>query len=256
MEIIAHRSLEAAHVRHGLFTRRGGVSEGVFESLNCGVGSGDALDAVAENRRRVAAQLGVAQDRLLTPYQTHSRRAVFVEQPWAWDKAPGADAMVTDRPGLALGVLTADCAPVLLADAEAGVIGVAHAGWRGALDGVLEAAVSAMVEAGAESARIAALIGPCIGRESYEVGPEFRARFLALEPGSGELFRPAERPGHSLFDLEGFVAQRLARLGLKEIAPLSLDTFADEDRFFSYRRTVRRGGEAYGRLVSAIVLAP
>lgn len=256
MEVIAHRSLEGRRIRHGLFTRRGGVSRGAFESLNCGFGSGDAVDAVAENRERAARYLGVSGAALLTAYQTHSRRAVIVDSPWRWDEAPRADALVTRWPGLAIGVLTADCAPVLMADAQAGVVAVAHAGWRGAIEGVLDAAVGAMIEAGAQAPRIAALIGPCIGRDSYEVGPEFYARFLALDPRDADLFRPAPRPERHLFDLEGFVVRRLLRCGLREITALSLDTYADEARFFSYRRVCQAGGADYGRLLAAILLEP
>ncbi len=256
MEVITHRSLDSPGIRHGLFTRRGGLSRGAFESLNCGFGSGDETEIVAENRARAARHLGIPGTRLLTAHQTHSRRALLVDAAWRWDEAPETDALVTRTAGLAVGVLTADCAPVLLADAGARVVAAVHAGWRGALEGVLEAAVETMIEAGAEAARIAAVIGPCIGCRSYEVGPEFRARFVALDPRDADLFQPSARPEHYLFDLEGFVVRRLSRLGLKEIAPLSLDSYADEARFFSYRRVYRSGGTRYGRLLSAIVLEP
>jgi len=245
----------AANLRHGFFTRAGGVSEGAHASLNCGFGSDDAPERVAENRRRALAALGLDRAMLCTAYQCHSNRCVVVETPWPREDAPKADALATRRAGVALGILTADCAPVLFADAEAGVIGAAHAGWRGALDGVLEAALAAMIGLGAEASRITAVLGPCIGARSYEVGPEFRARFVAAAPENAALFAPAPRAGHSLFDLAGYVLGRLDRLGLGRVDHVAADTCADETRFFSYRRVCLRGERAYGRLLSTIAIA-
>lgn len=243
-------------LRHAFFTRRGGVSRGIFSELNCGIGSGDDPEKVRENRRRALAALDLPDGPLVTVHQVHSATAVTVDQPWSDESRPRADALATRQRGIALGVLTADCAPVLLADAEAGVVGAAHAGWRGALDGVLESCVSAMEELGADRNRIMAGIGPCIGKRSYEVGPEFPAPFLEQSQDNGEFFTTAERPGHFLFDLKGYAAQRLALCGLAEVHPLPCDTLREEDRFFSYRRACQRGEGDYGRLLSAIYLEP
>lgn len=247
---------ELQGVRHAFFDREGGVSQGIYASLNCGVGSGDDKAKVRENRGRTMEMLGLPAERLATLYQIHSAEVVPVTAPIADDARPRADAMVTATPGLALGILTADCAPVLLADAEAPVIGAAHAGWKGALGGVLEAVVAAMERLGARRERIVAGIGPCIGKASYEVGPEFPAPFEAQDPSNLELFTAAPREGHFLFDLKGYAARRLARLGLTEIQTLPCDTLAEEDRFFSYRRACLRGEPDYGRLLSAIALQP
>lgn len=225
-------------VRHGFFTREGGVSKDIFASLNCGPGSGDVRADVMENRRRVGEALS---GRLLTLYQIHSAEAVVVTQPW--ETGPQADAFATDVPGLALGILTADCAPVLFADSEAGVIGAAHAGWKGALGGVTDSAIAAMERLGAKRARIAAAIGPCISQANYETGPEFQERFE-------ERFFQGRH-----FDLEGYVAKRLESAGIGDIARLGACTYAREDAFFSYRRATHRGEKDYGRQVSAIVLA-
>ncbi len=241
-------------VRHGFFTRNGGVSEGPFASLNCGLSAGDEPARVAENRARATARLDLPWDALCTPYQCHGTHCIAVTSPWPHDARPKADALVTDRPGLALGVLTADCAPVLLADASARVVGIAHAGWRGALAGVLEAAVGAMAELGAAPANVVAAVGPCIGPNSYEVGPEFRAAFLADDPANEGFFTPAQRGGHAMFDLAGYIAGRLAALGLGDIVSLAHDTCADAERFFSYRRSCLNGEPSYGRLISAIAL--
>jgi polyphenol oxidase len=252
--LITLETLHGDAVRHGFFTREGGVSEGIFASLNCGLGSGDDAARVTENRRRAMAALGLAGDDLATCYQVHSATAVVVDAPWPAAERPRADAMVTRRRGVALGILTADCAPVLFADAEAEVIGAAHAGWRGAVSGVLEATVAAMVELGASPARIQAGIGPCIAQPSYEVGPEFPAPFLAAAPADADLFLPAPRAGHFLFDLAGYVARRLERLGLAHIEHTGGDTAAEQRRFFSYRRTCLSGEKDYGRALSAICL--
>lgn len=244
----------APGIRHAFFTREGGVSDGIFRSLNCGFGSGDAAECVAENRRRAMAALALPPDRLVTCYQIHSPTVVTVEEPWRREQSPRADAMVTRHCGVALGILTADCAPVLFADAAAGIVGAAHAGWKGALGGVLEATVAAMAGLGAAPGRIAAAIGPCIGRRSYEVGPEFPAPFLAEHPSNGDFFAPARRDGHFMFDLASYIARRLARAGLAAIGRAEGDTAGEADRFFSYRRGCLEGERDYGRMLAAIVL--
>lgn len=241
-------------LRHGFFTRAGGVSTGLYASLNCGYGSKDAPAAVTENRARAMARLDLTADRLATLYQVHSPRAVVVEEPWAWNQAPEADALVTGRPGIALGILTADCAPVLFADPRKRIIGAAHAGWKGAKGGVLEATVQAMVELGAKPARIIAAIGPCIAQRSYEVGPDFPSPFLEEDRANGDFFAPARRPGHFMFDLPGYIARRLGACGVDLIQRCPNDTVAEEDRFFSYRRATLRGEPDYGRGLSAIAL--
>lgn len=248
--------LEAtAGVRHGFFTREGGVSEGVYASLNCGLGSHDDPDRVAENRARALGQLGLASSVLVTVHQIHSAKVEVADGPWPTEGRPRADAIVTQRPGLALGILTADCAPVLFADPVRRVVGAAHAGWRGAKDGVLEATVRAMCELGARTGDTTACVGPCIQQPSYEVGPEFRDAFLADDPRDADLFASSLRPRHFLFDLAGYVTRRLARIGLKAIGRAPHDTFADERRFYSYRRTTKRGEADYGRQLSAVALA-
>lgn len=244
----------APGIRHAFFTREGGVSDGIFRSLNCGFGSGDTAECVAENRRRAMDALALPPDRLVTCYQIHSPTVVTVEDPWRREESPRADAMVTRRRGVALGILTADCAPVLFADADAGIVGAAHAGWKGALGGVLEATIAAMVGLGAARSRIAAAIGPCIGRRSYEVGPEFPAPFLAEHTGNRDFFAPARRDGHFMFDLAGYIARRLARAGLAAVGRAEGDTAGEPGRFFSYRRGCLEGERDYGRLLSAIVL--
>ena len=245
---------ELPGVRHAFFTRQGGVSEGLYASLNCGFGSGDDPAGVAENRRRAVTRLEFDADRLVTAYQVHSDRVALVEAPWAHDERPRVDALVTRTPGLALGVLTADCVPVLLADAEAGVVGAAHAGWHGALGGILESTVQAMVDLGAARAGLLAGIGPAIAQRSYEVGPEFPAPFLAQAPDSQDLFCPARRDGHFFFDLKGYVARRLGSLGVVNVQIMPCDTCAEETRLFSYRRACLRGESDYGRGLSVIGL--
>jgi len=246
------RAPTLAGVRHGFLGRRGGVSEGVHAGLNVGIGSDDDRNAVAENRRR-AAEAVLPRATLVTAYQVHSAEAVAVNAPFADDARPRADALVTDRPGLALGILTADCAPVLFADVEAGVVGAAHAGWKGAIGGVTDSTIAAMEALGARRERIAAAIGPCIARASYEVDAAFRARFEA-DDRANERFFGEGRQGRARFDLEGYVAHRLAAAGIVRVAALGLDTYADEDRFFSYRRATHRGEPDYGRQVSIIGL--
>jgi polyphenol oxidase len=241
-------------VRHAFLTRSGGVSEGLYASLNCGFGSKDDPEHVAENRRRAAAAIGLPADALVTAYQTHSTRVAVVEWPHEPDNAPEVDAMITGRPGIALGILTADCAPVLLADAEAGIVGAAHAGWRGAISGIIEETVAAMMQKGAKPGRICAAVGPCIGPRSYEVGPEFPAPFLAQNEANARYFRPAPRADHYLFDLPAYVESRLHAAGVVAIERSHADTCAEPERFFSYRRTVLDGQRDYGRLLSIIAL--
>jgi YfiH family protein len=245
----------AGTVRHGFFTRRGGVGSNLYASLNCGYGSNDSRDHVARNRARCAARLGVAPNSLVTAYQVHGVAVVTVDEPWAPEAAPHADAMVTMRPGIALGILTADCAPVLAADAEAGIIGAAHAGWKGAKAGIVAALVDAMVALGAEPSRMVACVGPAIGVASYEVGPEFRDNFLSDDPDAERFFvtEPGRRPH---FDLQGFVLARIAAAGVARFDRIVSDTCAEPERFFSYRRSCLAGEPDYGRQLSAIALSP
>lgn len=242
------------NIRHAFFTREGGVSDGIYASLNGGIGSRDQPAHVGENRTRMATQVGVAPDHLLSLYQIHSPDVVVVETPWTVDQRPRADAMVTRQPGLALGISTADCGPVLFADAEAGVIGAAHAGWKGAFTGVLEATLDAMVAQGAERSRIAVALGPMIRQQSYEVGAEFVEKFVATGADNTRFFAPGAREGHAQFDLPGYIASRLTRAGVSRIDDLGLCTYADGARFYSYRRSCHRAEPDYGRHISAIAL--
>ena len=246
---------ELAGVRHGFFTRSGGVSHGVYATLNGGTGSNDAPDNVTENRARMAIALGVTPDRFLTAYQIHSPDVVVVEEPWTHDRRPRADAIVTRLPRLAIGVSTADCGPLLFADAEAHVIGAAHAGWRGALAGVIEAAIAAMEKLGAQRSRIATALGPTIRQPNYEVGSEFVERFLAADADNKRFFKPSTSSGHAMFDLGGYIAERLQRAGITNFEDLGLCTYAEPERFFSYRRTTKLGEPDYGRHINAIALA-
>lgn len=239
---------------HGFFLRTGGVSQGIFASLNCGPGSGDTLEHVAENRARCAQALGVELSHFVTAGQVHGREVVTVTTPWAMDSPPEADALVTSTPGMALGILTADCGPVLLADTEAGVIGAAHAGWKGALGGVTDAVISAMETLGAARTRIAAAIGPCIAQESYEVDAGFRERFLDVRAENDGFFIPSKRADHFRFDLRGYIAHRLKMAEITSVDVLPHDTCADAEQFFSYRRTCLAGDTQFGRQVSAIAL--
>jgi hypothetical protein len=241
-------------IRHAFFTRRGGVSAGLFSSLNCGFGSGDSPENVARNRQIAVAGLGLAADRLVTVRQAHSTTVVTVERSWRREESPSADGLVTAVRGIALGVLAADCAPILLHDPVAQIIGAAHGGWRGALGGIVEATVARMAALGSERSRIRAAVGPCIGRRSYEVGPEFPQPFAAEDPVSTDYFAPAPRDGHFLFDLAGYIAHRLSRAGIATVEVAPHDTVAEEDWFFSYRRACLRGERTYGRGLSAIVL--
>lgn len=242
-----------AAVPHGFLGRRGGVSTGILAGLNVGTGSGDDREAIAENRRRaIEAVLPGAE--LATVHQVHSDETVYVAEPWAQDARPRADALVTDRPGLLLGILTADCAPVLLADSEAGVIGAAHAGWKGALAGVTDSVVAEMERLGATKGRIAAAIGPCIAMPSYEVDSSFRDCVLDADPANDRFFSTAA--ANTLhFDLPAYVRHRLIAAGVGEVETIHLDTYANADRFYSYRRATHRGEPDYGRQISLIGIA-
>lgn len=239
-------------VPHGFFGRAGGVSAGIVAGLNCGLGSGDDPALVRENRRRAADAI-LPGGRLVGPYQVHGADAVTVIEPWDDSARPEADAVVTDRPGVVLGILTADCAPVLLADREAGVVGAAHAGWKGALAGITDSTIVAMEGLGARRDRIAAAIGPAMGRASFEVGEDLIARFVADDAEMIRFFTDGPR-GKSHFDLEAYVVHRLAEAGIGRIAALGLDTYADEDRFYSYRRATHRREPDYGRQISMIAV--
>jgi len=247
-------SLALTGIRHGFFTRAGGVSSGLYASLNGGVGSQDDAGKVLENRARMAAALGVEPRRLLTAYQTHSPNVVVAEAPWTTENRPQADAIVTRMRALAIGVTTADCGPVLFAEPRAGVIGAAHAGWRGALTGVIEATIAAMERLGAAQRQIRAAIGPMIRQGNYEVGPDLVERFRADDPASSRFFGPAKRDGHAMFNLAGYIAARLKRAGITEVEDVGLCTYADPEQFFSYRRTTHRAEADYGRHVNAIAL--
>jgi YfiH family protein len=240
-------------VRHGFFTRAGGVSAGIYAGLNCGIGSQDDRDLVLENRGRVASAMGTTADRLATPYQIHSADVAFVDSPWAPGKGPKADATVTDRPGIVLGVGTADCGPILFADPEARVIGAAHAGWRGARAGIGEATIAAMEERGADRSRILAVLGPTISQENYEVGREVYDTFAGDDSANTRFFAASANAGHFMFDLPGYIVARLTAAGVAARA-LHLCTYADSERFFSYRRATHNGEPDYGRLLAAIVL--
>ncbi|QRM30683.1 peptidoglycan editing factor PgeF [Microvirga sp. VF16] len=242
-------------IRHAFFTRQGGVSDGIYASLNGGIGSSDEPTKVQENRRRMTEALSIKPDALISVYQVHSPDAVIVEGPWHGER-PKADAMVTATPGLALGITTADCGPVLFADPEARVIGAAHAGWRGAVTGVLEATIEEMEKLGARRSNIVVALGPTISQTAYEVGPDFIKRFAEEAPGHERFFKEAERSDHAMFDLPGFIGARLEAAGIGAFADLGLCTYSDEERFFSYRRTTHRKEPDYGRLISAIALTP
>jgi polyphenol oxidase len=253
--MISADPLKLDGVTHGFFTREGGHSAGLFSSLNCGMGSGDDRDTVMMNRALVADRLGVEPDALLSAYQVHSADAVVVTGPWPEEgERPRVDALVTRTPGVALGVLTADCGPVLFADPDARVIGAAHAGWKGALTGVTTRTLDLMEEQGAQRGRIIAVIGPMISQAAYEVGPEFPARFTEADPANARYFIASSRPGHAMFDLPRYLEDRLRAEGAGTVVNLSLCTFSDERRFFSYRRATHRREQDYGRLISAISL--
>ena len=238
-------------ITHAFFTRQGGVSDGLYASLNAGAGSDDAAPALAENRRRICAALGVADGALATPWQVHSATAVVARG--GWSERPKADAVVTDTPGLAVGVVTADCGPVLFADARAGIVGAAHAGWKGALAGITDVTLARMEELGAHRRDIVATLGPCIGPASYEVDAAFRARFTADDTANADFFRPGSRDGHPMFDLPAYILRRLERAGV-DARWTGDDTYGDEARFYSYRRATHRGEPDYGRMLAAIAL--
>jgi YfiH family protein len=243
-------------IRHAFFTRAGGVSGGIYASLNAGVGSNDDPGYVAENRARMAAAMGVGPERFLTCYQIHSPDVVVADAPWTAEARPHADAIVTTVPGLAIGVSTADCGPVLFADAQARVIGAAHAGWRGALGGVTDQTITAMERLGAARERIVAALGPMIRQNNYETGSDLRDRFIAADPANVRFFRAAEREGHFMFDLAGYVAARLAAARVGTIEDVDACTYGEPEKFFSYRRMTHRAEADYGRHVNAIVLEP
>ncbi|WP_225206981.1 peptidoglycan editing factor PgeF [Novosphingobium huizhouense] len=249
VEALTHESLAGA--AHGFLGRSGGVSEGLAAGLNVSFAEDDPAHT-AENRRRVVAAV-LPGARLACCYQVHSPDVVAVTEPWDDGARPHADALVTDRPGLLLGVLTADCAPVLFHDARAGVVGAAHAGWKGALGGVTDATLAAMEALGARRADVAAVVGPCIAQRSYEVDEGFERRFGEADPANQRFFR-AGRPGHAWFDLEGYVAERLRAGGIGRVAMLGQDTYAQEERFYSFRRATHRGEASYGRQISVIGL--
>lgn len=244
------------NITHGFFTRKGGSSTGLYESLNCGYGSGDEISTVAANRGAIARALGAPDNGLCTAFQIHSPRTVTLTKAWAWDKAPEADALVTQTPGIAIGVLTADCVPVLFADAQNRVIGAAHAGWKGAHGGVLEATIAAMQACGSAVSDIRCAIGPAIEQASYEVGPEFAQRLIEEDESNGVFFMPSATAGHRMFDLKGYVCTRLEKAGITRINILAHDTYSDEDSFFSYRRATHKKQTVYGRQLSAIMLQP
>lgn len=250
--IVSDRLADSGHIRHGFFTREGGVSEGLYRGLNVGLGSNDDQQKVQENCARVARWFGAPVDRLATVHQVHSPDVVVVDATYAGDR-PKADAMVTASPGIVLGVLTADCGPILFADAENRVIGAAHAGWKGALDGVLENTVEAMLTLGARREAITAVLGPSISQANYEVGPEFVERFVQRDADYAEFFAPSEKSGHAMFDLQGLTVKRLRDAGVSA-ENLAICTYADTERFFSYRRTTHAAEPDYGRQISAIAI--
>jgi purine-nucleoside/S-methyl-5'-thioadenosine phosphorylase / adenosine deaminase len=253
VSVEAIRAAALGDVPHGFLGRKGGLSRGLYAGLNVGLGSGDDREAIRANRR-LAVDAVAPGAKLVTLHQIHSPTALYAAAPWPDDARPRADAMVTDRPGLVLGILTADCAPILFADAQAGVIGAAHAGWKGAFGGVIEATVAGMERLGADRARIAAAVGPCIARKSYEVDEAFLRRFAEADPAN-ERFFSGGREGHRQFDLEGFVAFRLGSAGLARVEALGEDTYSQPERFFSYRRATHRGEPTYGRQISLIASA-
>ena len=253
MNVLTSPLLDLPGVRHAFFTRQGGVSTGIYDSLNVGRGSGDEPADVAENRRRTAGHFGLPVGALSTCYQIHSATALVTDRPWS-DERPQGDAVVTATPGVLCGALAADCAPILIADAEGRVVASAHAGWKGALSGVAEAAVAAMAGLGAEPSRMVAVVGPCIGQASYEVGLEFLSAFTAKAPDHERFFAPGATPEKRMFDLPGFVVSRLTAAGVGTTAWIGHDTCAEEALFFSNRRAFKRGEPDFGRLLSAITL--
>jgi polyphenol oxidase len=254
MMLQANALAELSGIRHAFFTREGGVSSGVYTSLNGGVGSNDPPENVGENRTRMAAALGVPLERLLTLYQIHSPDVVVAERPWTSNARPRADAIVTKIPGLAVGVSTADCGPLLFADPTAGVVAAAHAGWRGALSGVIESTIAAMAKLGGRRERIVAALGPMIRQRNYEVGPDLVTQFVTADADNVRFFAPSTRTNHAMFDLAGYIRGQLNRSDIVAIEDLQACTYADPARFFSFRRTTHRGEPDYGRHINAIVL--
>ena len=244
-------------VFHGFFTRKGGVSDGIYASLNCGVGSKDAAENVRQNKALIAKEAGCAPENHVNLYQVHGDTCLYVVEPWNEERRPEADAFVTDKPGLALGILTADCTPVLFVGKKADgspVVGAAHAGWKGAVAGILSSTVEKMIEVGASIESIEAAIGPTIGKKSYEVTEDFTKAFLIQDDQNEQFFMPSRKEGHLMFDLPGYCASRLALAGVKQVNILDRDTYSDEEHFFSYRRKTHRDEPDYGRQVSAIMI--
>ena len=250
--MISAPDLQLPGIAHGFFTREGGHSQGIFTSLNCGLGSGDDIETVKKNRALVAADLGLANDHLVSSYQVHGTDVAVVTGPLA--ERPKVDGLVSSTPGVALAVLTADCGPVLFADPQARVIGACHAGWKGALNGVYRSTVEAMERLGARRENIIAVLGPTISQQAYEVGPEFPAPFIEASKGHQRYFIPSLRERRYMFDLPGFLSDEMKLIGLGKVVDLGLCTYTDEQRFFSYRRATHRGEKDYGRLISAIAL--
>ncbi len=245
---------ELAGIRHAYFTRHGGVSDGLYASFNTGLGSDDSRENVLANRARACAYLGVEPEVLATPYQIHSPTAVHVRDVWLPGEGPRADALVTDRPGIAVGVGTADCGPVLFAEPEAGIIAATHAGWKGAIGGVLESTIDLMEDLGADRRRISAVLGPTIAATAYEVGQEFFDHFVADNAVNSRFFTAADRADHAMFDLPAYILDRLTHAGIRFAEALNLCTYADPQRFFSFRRATHKSEADYGRLLSAIVI--
>jgi len=254
--IIADSLKSIPHVRHGFFTREGGRSTGIYEGLNIGLGSDDDRATVLKNRGIGAAMLGLGVEDLALPYQRHSAEVIVVTRAWGTNTGPKADAVVTNKPGIGIGVSSADCGPVLLSDRAGTVVGAAHAGWKGAFGGILESTVETMEALGVDRADIVAVLGPTISGSSYEVGPEFAARFFEADDANRSYFTPSERDGHFMFDLPAYIVGRLARLNLAVAESLDLCTYRDPERFYSYRRATHRGEPDYGRLMSVIRLDP
>ncbi len=252
--MIESENLKRPAIAHGFFTRAGGHSTGVFASLNCGLGSADDPDLVKKNRDVVARSLGVAEGHVLTSHQVHSADVIEVTGLWQPENRPKLDGLVTKQKGIAIATLTADCGPVMFADAAAGVIGVCHAGWKGALLGITDSTITAMVKLGANRDNIAATIGPTISQANYEVGPEFPAPFLQQDENHSQFFTASSKAEHFMFDLSGYLRLRLKAAGLTHVNDLAICTYADESRFYSYRRATHRGEADYGRLISAIAL--
>lgn len=254
MALVSTKLEAIPDLRHAFFTRENGVSKGVYTSLNGGLGSNDDPAHVVENRRRMAQHMNVAPEKFLTVFQVHSPDVAVATAPWEKDARPHVDAIVTKTPGLAIGVTAADCGPILFADPKARVIGAAHAGWKGALGGVLENTIAAMERLGASRDDVVVAIGPLIRQKSYEVGAEFVTRFKDTDAQNARFFIPSTRTDHAMFDLAGFIHHQLQRAGIKSIDDVNIDTYAD-DRFYSYRRSVHRKEADYGRNIHAIVLA-